>query len=53
MTSQLSSIKEALKQKPFIVLNINSNNEIKILASNKIDFGTMSGKFEFFNKQFY
>ena len=25
---------------------------VKILASNKIDVGDMSGKFEFFNKQF-
>lgn len=27
-------------------------SSVKILASNKIDVGDMSGKFEFFNKQF-
>ena len=26
---------------------------MKIVASNKIDVGDMSGKFEFFNKAFY
>ena len=26
---------------------------IKIVASNQIDVGDMTGKFEFFNKQFY
>jgi hypothetical protein len=34
-------IKDQLKQKPFIVLNISNNTEIKILASNKIDIAEL------------
>lgn len=47
-------MKEALKTKPFIILNVSKDDpkDVKILASNKIDVGDMSGKFEFFNKQF-
>ena len=43
-----------MKSKPFIIINIDPRDpsNIKIIASNKVDAGEMTHKFELFNKQF-
>ena len=49
--NSLQDLKETLKSKPFIIMNVDPNDGIKILASNKIDAGEMTGKFELYTKQ--
>ena len=43
-----------MKSKPFIIINIDPRDQsnIKIIASNKVDAGEMTQKFELFNKQY-
>lgn len=49
---QMASLQEALKTKPFIVLNIDENRQVHLVASNRIEAGDLTDKFKLLDKKF-